>query len=408
MLSISILPVGVSAVGYTSPALPDVFQGDGLYITSTLLEPPLDVDFVLGSNDTGGFHGGWVGFTTGEEERDEYGYLTGSYAAVHYIDRHGNVFETDADITNNVGSNFGQSDALQFYDGMCAFIDHETELIGYLDEDGNVAIEPQFYEAYAFSDGLAAVSDGTYEGWYYIDKDGKKVLGPYDDEEVSFFSEGVAPWSGHLDNGDYFVGYIDKNGDVAITLYQGNGEDCNLKLLGGSYTSDSSVGSYFSEGYAIIEEERDGSRYPIYLIIDTKGNEVGRIAPSAPLTASPRSVVHDGLIIVDFTNTEGGSGGGIGAVDIHGNIVIEPGKIDAGNAYFDSGLARGASKFGLLVDKKGNMVIPRDFYEVVGVDEITLAEEARKAYNINGTAEFSMDVTNFNDGLSAAHSHAES
>ena len=403
MFSLTLIPTA-SAAGYTPPSLPDVFQGDGLYITATPFKLPLDVDFVLGSNDTGGFHGGWIGFTTEEEERDEYGYLTGSYAAVHYIDRNGTVFETDADITDNVGSNFGQSDALQFYDGMCAFIDHETELIGYLDEDGNVAIEPQFYEAYAFSDGLAAVSDGTYEGWYYIDKNGNKVLGPYDDEEVSFFSEGVAPWSGYLDNGDYFVGYIDKNGNAAITLYQGDGENCKLELLDGSYTPDSSAGSYFSEGYAIIEEERDGSRYPIYLIIDTKGNEVGRIAPSAPLTASPRSVVHDGLIIVDLTNTEGGSGGGIGAVDIHGNIVIEPGKIASGITYFDSGLAKGSSGHfqdrTLIVDKKGNRVIPSHFVDIVGEDEENRAlEEARKAYNVNGYTEFTLDVTNFNDGL---------
>ena len=402
MFSLTLIPTA-SAAGYAPPTLPDAFQGDGLYITATPFKLPLDVDFVLGSNDTGGFHGGWIGFTTGEEERDEYGYVTGSYAAVHYIDRNGTVFETDADITDNVGSNFGQSDVLQFYDGMCAFIDHETELIGYLDEDGNVAIEPQFYEAYAFSDGLAAVSDGTYEGWYYIDKNGNKVLGPYDDEEVSFFSEGLAPWSGHLDtdndgrSDDYFVGYIDKNGDAAITLYQGDGENCKLELLDGSYTPDSSAGSYFSEGYAIIEEERDGSRYPIYLIIDTKGNEVGRIAPSAPMTAVPYGVVHDGLIVVGFTNTEDSSDSGVGAVDIHGNIVVERGKLSYGNTYFDSGVAQGAAD--LLIDKKGNAVIPKSFYEVVGVNEMTLAEEARKAYNINGTIEFSMDATNFNDGL---------
>ena len=114
MFSLTLIPTA-SAAGYAPPTLPDAFQGDGLYITATPFKLPLDVDFVLGSNDTGGFHGGWIGFTTGEEERDEYGYVTGSYAAVHYIDRNGTVFETDADITDNVGSNFGQSDVLQFY-----------------------------------------------------------------------------------------------------------------------------------------------------------------------------------------------------------------------------------------------------------------------------------------------------
>ena len=399
MLLMTLLPVGASAAGYTPPALPDAFQGDGLYATATPFKPPLDVDFVLGSSAEG-FHGGWIGFTTGEEERDEYGYLTGSYAAVHYVDRNGNLFETDADITDNVGSNFGQSDALQFYDGMCAFIDHETELIGYLDEDGNVAIEPQFYMAYAFSDGLAAVNDGGYD-WYYIDKSGNKVLGPYNSDQVSFFSEGLAPWSGHLDNGDYFVGYIDKNGDAAVILYQGDGEDCNLELLGGSYTPDSSLGSYFSEGYAIVKEERDGSRYPVYLIIDTEGNEVGRVDPGAPMTAVPYSVVHDGLIITGFTNTEGGSGGGVGAVDVHGNIVVEPGKVGSGNPYYNSGLVRGTAESGLFIDKKGNTVVPYSFSEVVGVDAVTLQKEAQKAYNAPGAVlEFSMDATNFNDGLS--------
>ena len=405
MLSISMLPAEASAAGYTPPALPDVFQGDGLYITATPLEPKLAGSFVPDSDSSAGFHGGWTKFLAEEEERDGYGYLVDSYMALHYVDKGGNVLKTEVETCNNVGSDLNQSAALNYYDGMCAFYDRETERFGYLDEAGNVAIEPRFTKVSAFSDGLAAVYEELSDEFYYIDKSGNKVLGPlYSFDHPPFFSDGLLPWSDYLDtdgdgrSDDYFVGYLDKSGDAAITLYQGDWKNCRLELLDTQgYAPDCYDGSHFSEGYAIIREERDGSRYPIHIVIDTEGNEVGRIALSAPLTANILSVVHDGLIIVDFYDTDANGSAGIGAVDIHGNIVVEPGKIAAGNAYYDSGLVRGSSDSGLFVDKKGNTVIPGKFAEAANVSEEQLDKELM-SYFPGSAMSLQLHATNFEEG----------
>ena len=130
---------------------------------------------------------------------------------------------------------------------------------------------------------------------------------------------------------------------------------------------------------------------------DTEGNEVGRIALSAPLTANILSVVHDGLIIVDFYDTDANGSAGIGAVDIHGNIVVEPGKIAAGNAYYDSGLVRGSSDSGLFVDKKGNTVIPGKFAEAANVSEEQLDKELM-SYFPGSAMSLQLHATNFEEG----------
>ena len=404
MFSLTLIPTA-SAAGYAPPTLPDVFQGDGLYITATPLEPKLAGSFVPDSDSSAGFHGGWAKFLAEEEERDGYGYLVDSYMALHYVDKGGNVLKTEVETCNNVGSDLDQSAALNYYDGMCAFYDRETERFGYLDEAGNVAIEPRFTKVSAFSDGLAAVYEELSDEFYYIDKSGNKVLGPlYSFDHPPFFSDGLLPWSDYLDtdgdgrSDDYFVGYLDKNGDAAITLYQGDWENCRLELRDTQgHAPDYYDGSHFSEGHAIIREERDGSRYPIHIIIDTEGNEVGRIALSAPLTANILSVVHDGLIIVDFYDTDANGSAGIGAVDIHGNIVVEPGKIAAGNAYYDSGLVRGSSDSGLFVDKKGNTVIPGKFAEAANVPEEQLDEELMSCFP-GSAMSLQLHATNFEEG----------
>ena len=404
MFSLTLIPTA-SAAGYTPPTLPDVFQGDGLYITATPLEPKLAGSFGPDSSSSAGFHGGWAKFFTEEEERDGYGYLVDSYMALHYVDKDGNVLKTGVETCNNVGADLDQSAALNYYDGMCAFYDRETERFGYLDEAGNVAIEPRFTKVSAFSDGLAAVYEELSDEFYYIDKSGNKVLGPlYSFDHPPFFSDGLLPWSDYLDtdgdgrSDDYFVGYLDKNGDAAITLYQGDWENCRLELLDTQgHAPDYYDGSHFSEGHAIIREERDGSRYPIHIIIDTEGNEVGRIALSAPLTANILSVVHDGLIIVDFYDTDANGSAGIGAVDIHGNIVVEPGKIAAGNAYYDSGLVRGSSDSGLFVDKKGNTVIPGKFAEAANVSEEQLDKELMSCFP-GSAMSLQLHATNFEEG----------
>jgi len=84
---------------------------------------------------------------------------------------------------------------------------------GYIDPQGNVAVEPQFSYAQPFSEGLAAVRDTSGRFGYkygYIDHTGKYVITPIFDEAFAF-SEGFACVG--VSN---LFGYIDKRGAFII------------------------------------------------------------------------------------------------------------------------------------------------------------------------------------------------
>ena len=426
MFSLTLIPTA-SAAGYTPPSLPDVFQGDGLYITAVPFKP--EDGWIV--EDLEPFHDGYIRVGRREEVRDSHGYLTDSYGVYNLSDRNGNIV---LDYSGVVPTE------LYYGDGMCLFYDELTKLWGYMDMTGNVIIEPQFADANVFSDGLAAVKlpypdEGSYDasnpGIGYIDKTGEMVIGPFGGTNLSdlgYFSDGLAPvdispWAPDDNSFEYyeklwpflpgsdsvptrynFYGHINKQGEPVITLHEGEGgrelSDMLHFVDTGSNHEPSRVSSQFSEGYAILEDSRGDRRYPAYVVIDTKGNEVGHIDPDAPMAVEPKSVVRDGLIVMDFINTEGISGEGIGAVDIHGNTVIEPGaNIDVYGTYFDSGVARGSGGT-IVIDKQGNTVIPNSFTAVTGVDPDTLLAEVRMAYDSPSVVvDFSMTASHFNEGL---------
>jgi len=71
----------------------------------------------------------------------------------------------------------------------------EKELKGFIDQEGNEVIKPssKLSLVHSFSEGLAAYSDGSDWGWGYIDKTGKKVIRTKNDwENVGDFNNGTA------------------------------------------------------------------------------------------------------------------------------------------------------------------------------------------------------------------------
>src|SRR6516162_7903679 len=69
---------------------------------------------------------------------------------------------------------------------------YEAGSWGFIDSEGKMQIEPDFWDADNFSDGLAGVHKG---GWGYIDRSGKVVI-PARYLQARRFSEGVAPVKG--------------------------------------------------------------------------------------------------------------------------------------------------------------------------------------------------------------------
>lgn len=77
----------------------------------------------------------------------------------------------------------------EFHDGLVRFV--ENQKFGYKDEDGNVVIKPQFFEATDFSEGLACVKKGKTGLWSYLDTTGKTVI-PAQFKQAKPFHEGLA------------------------------------------------------------------------------------------------------------------------------------------------------------------------------------------------------------------------
>lgn len=82
-------------------------------------------------------------------------------------------------------------------------------IYGYVDSQGEVAIEPAFLDARAFSEGLAAVQ--VAGGWGYIDRDGRWVIPPRYSAAASF-ADGRAA----VRDERRLWGYVDTTGRVVV------------------------------------------------------------------------------------------------------------------------------------------------------------------------------------------------
>lgn len=343
VMCLSLLPATALAADYVRPDIPDVFQGDGLYITATPLALDADKYHIMLANQ---FGDGVIPVSTEVEVRDAEGYLVSTENRYLILKADGTIITPEVDAARMES----------FSDGLAAYYDAETKRFGYVDTNGKAAIPAQYMSACPFSDGLAYVS--TVEGdYYYIDKTGKKVLGPYDDGTVyrGGFSNGLARFDGRL-NDKHFVGYIDKSGKPAITLYYGEYIDWDemrdkYLQIEVSQSSTQTLTSDFSEGYAILKDERGGKTYASYVVIDTEGNEVLTIKGTAPYAVDDISLVHDGTIVVEYDHTEGGSGYTT-ILDINGN---ERWRTDYLSGSYDSGVIPFGNR---VVDKRGKAVMP--------------------------------------------------
>lgn len=87
----------------------------------------------------------------------------------------------------------------------------EKELFGFVNDDGEWVIEPQYHFAYEFfPTGIAAVVDDS--GWVYIDTSGEKILRPFIfDNGPDYFVEGFARY---VCNDK--IGFFDSTGTIVI------------------------------------------------------------------------------------------------------------------------------------------------------------------------------------------------
>ena len=160
-------------------------------------------------------------------------------------------------------------------------------------------IPAQYALAFHFSDGVARVKDTDGE-FHFIDETGNVIREmEWCVDNLSEFGEGMAAYEGYMENGDYFVGFVDKQGQPAITIFRGEKGDYSTE----EYLSVETR-SVFSDGYAILYDYRGGRRYPAYVVIDTQGNEVGVLDAEPPVYVQPMSMKYsEGLIFVKLEDT---------------------------------------------------------------------------------------------------------
>ena len=131
---------------------------------------------------------------------------------------------------------------------------------GFIDETGNIAIQPQYSNAYSFRDGLAAVQ--INDQWGFINEDAKLVIEPQF-KAASPFSDGFARVREKSFTDKWK--YIDKTGKPISNV----GYDCAQDFQNGiAKVGNATTASKLTSLVADVGIECD------YFYIDAKGNTV--------------------------------------------------------------------------------------------------------------------------------------
>ena len=122
-LSLFTVPASASEI---LDQMPDVFQGDGVYVTAK--ELPIPEGWTVYGGVPRGIHEGFVTVFRTEDIQDEDGFYTGGKRhLVNWVDLEGNLFDfsdwENPPILHTYNENHTQY--FNFHDGMCHFYDGE-------------------------------------------------------------------------------------------------------------------------------------------------------------------------------------------------------------------------------------------------------------------------------------------
>lgn len=245
--------------------------------------------------------------------------------------------------------------------------DSDNKIWGYLDKNGNWAIQPSFLTAGNFSDnGLAPVKSAENRQFGFINKNGDFVIEPNYDDAGEFGEKGLAcvklynRW-----------GYIDKKGKLKInpqfekaSAFTENG--LAAVCIGGKYGYINTKGEYVIEPkYDMALDFSNGSAF-VYLY-----NSWGKIDEKGEWIINPQ---------FDLTLSYGGnqpilvrSDRYFGLCDRDGDFIIQPeydGLLIYGKYGYLPFFQKG--KWGYL-NQKGEVVIPAGFSEAYPFSDNGLA-----------------------------------
>ncbi|KDR96406.1 WG containing repeat-containing protein [Peptoclostridium litorale DSM 5388] len=204
---------------------------------------------------------------------------------------------------------------------------------GYINNKGEIVIQPQFEEAYDFSEGSAIIFDKTSRRYAYIDNTGKQIT-EFKFADAMDFSDGMALVS-VMEGDQKKWGYINRSGEMVIKLD---------KPFGGYLHS-------FSEGLAAVPVSvGEGNKMETkYGFIDKQGNMVieAKYAFAAKFTEGLAPVRMDTYGKYRYINKQGET-----VIEDKFNIAYDFSEGIAKVAVMESGLF----KYG-YINKQGETII---------------------------------------------------
>ena len=103
--------------------------------------------------------------------------------------------------------------ATRFADGYAVI--REQGLFGYIDSIGNTIIEPRYYKVGGYSEGLFRVQQAAGEFWFFLNEKGQRAF-KKSFYYVGNFHEGLAVFAEKDRRGETHFGYLGKNGKVVV------------------------------------------------------------------------------------------------------------------------------------------------------------------------------------------------
>lgn len=199
----------------------------------------------------------------------------------------------------------------------------QGEYWGYIDQDGKVAINPQFKSAYTFREGLA-LFENTEGKYGYIDEKGNIVINAVY-KNAGAFNEGLAA----VVKENQRIEFIDRSGKTALTL-----------------GAEIETATGFKEGRARVQI----SGKPAYI------NKEGKVVINAS-QFSESYTFSDGLALVSQVVKDEEK---YGFIDKDGKVAITPQFEGAGPFYDGMAMIRMDKKYG-FINKEGKIVITPQF-----------------------------------------------
>ena len=242
----------------------------------------------------------------------------------------------------------GITNAFVFSDGLSAI--EKDNLWGFMNEKGEIVIEPQYSFVQVFHEDVAWVKKDDHI--FFIDKNGNPIIDTDTWKNYDFeFSEGLLA----VKNNDDKWGFIDKKGNIVIEPQWDEAESFSNGLA--AVSLNGKYGYINTSGQLIITPtweyvSKFNESGTAFVIQNMDNPEVGFINTKGEYIATTQYTACHGYGENLLTVCQNGKWG---FIDVNGNTIIEPQYTDA--SVFSNGLANvEIDGVGAYINKEGNVI----------------------------------------------------